>query len=308
MKYLSKLKNIISIISIFTFLSIFPMISSANVAYIGHEGSYSNEAARAFFENKEFLTPALNVETAINEIVSGKNTYGVIPIESSMTGVNFENIDVVLNDYRIVITREVNITVTQAVVGYGNTELSNIKVLYATNNFIKQNEQWLKTDLPNARVQVIDDPAEGAKIVFESKNSAIAAISSLYAASMYNLSILNNNIQSFRPEVIKFWVVAPQNRVETTGVKASIFVSGPAPKLNKFLEQIASQPLELISIQSRPVKGTLNKYKYYIELEVTDKREKRDKKDILSYLSAVEKNSKDFSIRLIGIYDVTTAN
>lgn len=73
---------------------------------------------------------------------------------------------------------------------------------------VKQGEEWLKENLPHAKVIEVSSTAEGAKIVSEGKDSDCAAIASAACADVYGLDILASSIQNNKSNKTRFYVLS----------------------------------------------------------------------------------------------------
>ena len=57
------------------------------IAYLGPEGTYSQEAARSQFGSGATLLPFASVDAVFDEVERARVDYGVVPVENSTEGV-----------------------------------------------------------------------------------------------------------------------------------------------------------------------------------------------------------------------------
>ena len=155
---------------------------SADVGYLGPAATYTEEASILFFGDKETFVPMKTVPETLAGVKSGEFRYAVVPIENTVGGPVFNYLDAVINDPAFVVVGEVNLPIRQTLMVVPGTVLSDIKTVLSHPQGIAQGKDWLKANLPDAKLIEVPSTAEGARRVAEGQDKSVAAIASPQAA------------------------------------------------------------------------------------------------------------------------------
>lgn len=146
------------------------------VAALGPAGTYSNEAAAKRFpqEKVEFLTSLGDV---VESVGSGRCEFGVLPVENSSNGVVHLAISAMLKSPHkntLGVLDDVQVNVRHQL--YTNAKsLSSIKTVYSHPQVWGQTNQWLRTNLPHAKLVDVDSTSAAVTKVLENKASTSEA-------------------------------------------------------------------------------------------------------------------------------------
>jgi len=274
----------------------------ANVSYLGPAGTYTEEAAIKYFGEKEQLLPFTTVAEAVEQVLTGKTEYAVVPIENTIGGPVYSYLDLIMETQNLIIVGEITLPIRQTLLALPGSKLSDIKTVLSHPQGITQSTSWLKNNLPDTKVVVVSSTAEGAKKVAEGRNKSVAAIAASRNSRVYNLDILANDLQGTYNNATRFWVVTTLDRALHTGNKASLVVTGDIEKLPKLLGDFDQRNLKLVTIHDRPTKTKFGEYIFLVEVTT-----KSTRNALLSKLARVAKDQQDsFSIRVLGIYNEST--
>ncbi|HWR43724.1 prephenate dehydratase [Sporomusa sp.] len=267
----------------------------ASVSYLGPAGTYTEEATILFFGEKESITPATTVPEALNLVKSGQCQYAVVPVENTIGGPVYNYLDAVVNDADLVVIGEVNLPIRQTLLALPGANIKEIKTIMSHPQGIAQSKDWVKVNLPGAKLVEVSSTAEAAKRVSEMGDNTAAAIAASRTAQVYNLSILANDLQYTKDNVTRFWVITlKQNQVQGNE-RSALVAQGPAQYLPGLLSDISRKGYKVVSIHDRPAKTLLGEYIYVVELtggkpgelnEVSKKYEKNLKIRILGSFNA----------------------
>ena len=89
--------------------------------------------------------------------------------------------------------------------GISGSKLSDIKDVYSHAQALSQSSIFIKKNKLNENVRA--DTAGSAKYISEAKDKSKGAISSKLSADIYNLQILNSNIQDEKENVTRFLIM-----------------------------------------------------------------------------------------------------
>jgi len=161
------------------------------VGYLGPEGSFSNQAAFHKFGSSSKLVPLGSFEEVFEEVNKKRVEFGIIPIENSVEGSIGSVLDILLA-WDLIITSEYFEKVSHYLISKTGNK-NSIMTVASHPQALGQCRKWLNRNL--SKVDLLETPstATAAKLVSTDTNKA--AIASLYAASIYNLKIIQSNME-----------------------------------------------------------------------------------------------------------------
>ena len=237
------------------------------VVYQGTEGAYSQLAMKAYFGEE---VDSYHVETwrdAMEAIHSGKADYAVLPIENSSAGIVGENFDLLV-EYDNCIVAEQTIKVEHALLGLPGSKLSDITHVYShpqalmqSVDFLDEHKDWKRMKAKNTAV--------AAKKVLEDGQKNQAAIASTVTADIYGLEILKNNINYSDENSTRFIIVSGRKICLEKAEKVSLCfeVSHESGSLYHMLSHFIFNNLNMVKIESRPIKDKSFEYRFFVDLE-----------------------------------------
>ena len=237
------------------------------VVYQGTEGAYSQLAMQAYFGEE---IDNYHVETwrdAMEAIRKGEADYAVLPIENSSAGIVGENFDLLV-EYDNCIVAEQTIKIEHALLGLPGTELSDITCVYShpqalmqSVDFLDEHREWERVTMKNTAV--------AAKKVLEDNQKNQAAIASSVTAEIYGLEILKDHINYSDENSTRFIIVAGKQICLKDASKVSLCfeVSHESGSLYRMLSHFMFNNLNMVKIESRPIKDRSFEYRFFVDLE-----------------------------------------
>ncbi len=241
--------------------------SSRKIVYQGTEGAYSQLAMKAYFGDD---IEGCHVDTwraAMEAIRHGEADYAVLPIENSSAGIVGENFDLML-EYDNYIVAEKTIRIEHALLGLMDAKLSDIKTVYSHPQALMQSVDFLNEHESWERIPVKNTAVAAKQIVAEQKKDQ-AAIASEVAADIYGLKILKKNINYSDENSTRFIIVGGE-KIRLKGAdKVSICfeVSHESGSLYRMLSHFMFNNLNMVKIESRPMKDKSFEYRFFVDLE-----------------------------------------
>jgi chorismate mutase/prephenate dehydratase len=161
---------------------------------------------------------------------------------------------------------EVEIKVHQNLMGKGES-LAEVTEVFSHQQSLAQCRKWLDNHLPEARLTPVSSNAEAARLA--SLNPRAVAIAGKVAAEIYNLTIIEKNIEDEANNTTRFIIIGQQTSTATGNDKTSLIVStGNQPgALYKTLEPFARFGIDMLNIESRPSRQGLWDYIFFIDIE-----------------------------------------
>lgn len=237
------------------------------VAYLGPEGTYTEEAAKLFFGDNDEMMPQATVADALALVAEGKAAYAVVPQENTLGGPVTDYIDAFLAADDAKVVGEVVLPIRQTLMGLAGTDLSQVTRVLSHKQGLAQSAAWLDENLPNAERVESASTAAAAQEVAEGGDSTAVAIAAPGAAGLYNLEVLKENVSQNEANKTRFYVVSKQAN-ELPGYECAVFAARiPADELPGVLDAACTEGTKLVCVHDRPEGSALGTYSYVIELE-----------------------------------------
>ena len=249
-----------------------PPDDTGSIAYLGPEGTYSEEAAVKYVEKiggDWTLEPFPTIQAVALAVASGIADEGVAPIENSLEGSVTATLDILIQDSRLSIRNELVIPIDHTLLVVPGTKAADIQTIFSHPQALGQCRVYLEQCFPNAQkiaslstVSAIDD-------VWASPVPA-AAISPHRAAELRNMETLARGIQDNSSNETRFVALARGDHEATGRDKTSICFSFAEDKpgmLYNALGEFAIRNINLAKIESRPTKESLGLYWFLVDFD-----------------------------------------
>jgi chorismate mutase/prephenate dehydratase len=235
------------------------------VAYLGPEGTFSQEAVVKHFGSSTGGKPLASIDEVFRAVETNASAYGVVPVENSTEGAVGRTLDLLLNTSAR-ICGEVNLPVRQCLMSNARGR-SAIRTVYSHTQSLAQCQQWLSRHLPEAERIAVVSNAEAARLA--SKDKKAAAIASSTAATLYGLKLLARNIEDDPKNTTRFAVIggadaAPSGRDKTSLILSTRNVPGA---IHDLLTPLAKHGVSMTRLESRPARTGRWEYVFYIDIE-----------------------------------------
>ena len=244
------------------------MKNKIKIAFQGENGAYSHLACLEMFPNSEPL--ACPTFEAAFQLGSEDQEYKiVIPIENSLAG-RVADIHYLIPKYGLQIHAEHFQKVTHNLLGVKGSKLEDIKTVRSHAQAISQCRKIILNN--NLKEIISTDTAGSAKFISQKKDKSESAIASTLAAKIYDLEILQSNIEDETGNVTRFFVMGKNSSHPELGKKKYItscvfkLKSTPAA-LYKALGGFATNGVNLTKLESYSVKNTFDQVNFYIDIE-----------------------------------------
>ncbi|MDO9424190.1 MAG: prephenate dehydratase [Methylobacter sp.] len=236
-----------------------------DVAYLGPEGTFTQQAAIKHFGSAVKTVPAVTINDIFNAVENGNCQFGVVPVENSTEGIISHTLDRFLAS-PLKICGEVEIRVHQNLMGPVDS-LDEVTEVFSHQQSLAQCRQWLDNHLPNAKRTAVNSNTEAARLASAHKHAV--AIAGVVAAEIYQLNIIEKNIEDESNNTTRFIIIGQQISTPTGNDKTTLVVStGNQPgALHRILEPFARYNIGMVHIESRPSRQGLWDYVFFIDIE-----------------------------------------
>lgn len=235
-----------------------------NVAYLGPPGTYSQQAVQAHFGRSTDTQDCSDIAAVIRAVENGEAQHGLLPLENSTQGMVDESYDR-LTASNLTMTGEVQLPVRHCLLGAEGLALEQVQQVYGHAQALAQCRDWLGSHLPSARRQpVASNGLAAQRAAAEPKTAAIA---SEIAAEIYDLTILQQNIQDVSTNVTRFGVIGRRAPLPSGSDKTSLLVrTDDRPgALLEILEIFHRHSVNLTMLYSRPSRQKNWSYIFYMD-------------------------------------------
>jgi prephenate dehydratase len=295
------------------------------VAFQGELGAFSQQAIRQFFGAQAEPVPRVRFDDMFAALKNGEVDAAAVPIENTLAGSVHENYDLLLK-YPFEITAETSVRVVHNLIAPPDTSFKEIRRVYSHPVALNQCLEFF-THNPQIERIPFYDTAGSVKMLMEERPVNAAAIASELAARIYKAKILKRGVEDDRQNFTRFFLLEPAGSKARTIPSAAqiaatksrvgkskamkgtpktamqhpwktslVFSTKNVPgALFRALSALALRDLNLVKIESRPLRGKPWEYLFYLDL--LGHREEKNVQNALSHLAEVA----DF-LRVLGSY------
>ena len=241
---------------------------SLKVAFQGEPGAFSHAAVHALFPADEALPCATFVDT-IASVQKGVADRGVVPVENSLYG-RITDIYHLLPDSGLFITGEHFLRVEMNLLGVPGARLSDITHVQSLSVALGQCRKFIQKH--GLKTINAVDTAGSAREVAEKGDKHLAAIASRFAAEVYGLDLLAENIEDASHNTTRFLVISrtPEEparageKVKTTFV---FRVRNVPAALYKAMGGFATNGVNMTKLESYMLDGSFTATQFYADIE-----------------------------------------
>jgi prephenate dehydratase len=239
------------------------------IAYLGPQGTFAEQAALAYGGGHE-LVPVPTVPAALRAVRAGVADLACVPVENSVEGAVGPTMDGLAVGDPLLAVAEIVLPVGFSVLVRPGTAAADIRTVASHPHALAQVQGWLEEHLPEARPLAATSTAAAAVGVRDGDFDA--AVSAPVAASHYPLHELATGVADVADAVTRFFVLGPPGHIpEPTGAdRTSVVVVAQADRtgvLAELLTELALRGINLSRIESRPIKGRLGEYRFYLDMD-----------------------------------------
>ena len=244
-------------------------MSKIKIAIQGELGDYSHIAAYNLYPSAEIKT-CITFEETFKQAFNDTGLKIVIPIENSLAG-RVADIHYLLPKYKLQIHGEHFQPVEHNLLCKPEANINDIKFIRSHAQAIGQCQNLINKKKFKSIISA--DTAGSAKDLAEGNDKSIAAIASELSAKIYNLKILEKNIEDEKGNVTRFLIMGknieqPEFDKNRKFITSCIFrVKSEPSALYKCLGGFATNQVNLTKLESFSVKNTFDQANFYLDIE-----------------------------------------
>ena len=237
------------------------------IAYQGVAGSYSESCAKEKYPNCETIS-CKTFDECFEKANQDSSVKAIIPESNKTTG-NI-GVEYLIFKYRLNIYAEHFFPINHNLLGLPESKITDIKDVYSHAQALSQSSIFIKKNKFNENVRA--DTAGSAKYISEKKDITKAAIASKLSAKIYNLQILDSNVQDEKENVTRFLIM--QKDIFQPELKKNKYITSllfklksKAGALYSALGSFTLNGVNLTKLQSFPEKNSFSSYFFLCELD-----------------------------------------
>ncbi len=262
-----------------------------NIGIQGIKGSFHHIVANNYFEEDFTLIEYLSFEELISNLFNDKIDYAIMAIENSTAGSIIPNY-ALIDEYEVNIVGEYYLQITHNLIALKGQSIQNIKEVRSHPMALLQCRDFFKD---NADIVLIEDKdtAQVAKKISENKIKGLGAIASDLASKIYELDIINYNIQTIKKNQTRFFILqkkAPIKNINFNKASVKFELDHKRGSLAAILNVLSDCKLNLTKIQSMPKIQTPWRYSFFVDVTFDELE------DYFKAKSVIEIMAKDFKV------------
>ena len=236
------------------------------IAYSGVEGAFAQIAAGKIFPEGE-LVPCASFQEAYLAVDAGDCDHAVLPIENSYAGEVGQVMDLLFRG-DLFLCAVYELEIVQNLIGTKDADLEDVKTVMSHPQALGQCGNYLRRR--GFERMPASNTARAAQEVALRQDKTLAAIASAETAKLYDLKILERNINEEERNTTRFGVfsrTAPQQIPENGSILLLFTVRHEAGSLARALTVIGNHGFNMKTLHSRPMKTLAWRYYFIVEAE-----------------------------------------
>ena len=234
------------------------------VAYLGPEGSFSNQAAFRKFGGSSELFPVHSFEEVFEEVQKKRADFGMVPVENSIEGSVGNVLDMLLT-WDLSISAECFERVNHSLLS-ASGDLGRVKTVASHPQALGQCKKWIGENLSSA--ELVETASTAAAARKAAADPRVAAVASDFAGTIYGLRTIQARIEDSPQNTTRFLVLGRQRSAPTGSDKTSIVFSTkdePGALHKSFFLPFSDSGVNLTKIESRPSRGGRWEYVFFAD-------------------------------------------
>lgn len=271
------------------------------IAIQGERGSFHDIAAHQYFDGEAFeLLCCKTFEQVFEHIQHDSSVIGLVAIENTIAGSLLHNYELLRSSGAVVIGEQ-KLHINHALCCLASEDWSDIHEVHSHPVALAQCRNFLAMH-SELKAVVAEDTAGSAAYIAHHAKCGWAAICSSYAAELYGMKVLQEDIHDNKHNFTRFLVLSNASqasllRSEEKIDKASLVFSLPDEEgsLSKILTILSFYGINLTKIQSLPIIGREWEYMFYVDIVFSNPMRYRQSIDAITPLVK--------NIKILGEYE-----
>lgn len=246
------------------------------IAIQGIKGSNHYIVAQNYFGANTSIQECLSFDAVVDSITTDNCELGIMALENTIAGSIIPNY-ALIDQNNLKIVGEYYLEIHHHLMGLPNQQLEDIKEVYSHPMALLQCKEFFKKHQSIKLIEDVDT-ADVAKRISEQQLMHVAAIAPKIAADIFNLAILEDEIQTIKNNETRFVIVEKRNKstdsrtepVEVNKASLKFELDHKKGSLTAMLNVMSDCQLNLTKIQSLPKIDEPWKYAFFVDVTFDD--------------------------------------
>ena len=257
------------------------------IAIQGAEGSNHHKVARDFYGTSIALKECMSFDALVDSLLDASAKVGVMALENTIAGSIIPNY-ALIDSNNLHIIGEEYLNIHHHLMCLKGQKIENIKEVWSHPMALLQCKEFFKK-YPHIKLVEDVDTAEVAKRISNENLVGIGAIAPKIAAEIFDLEIIEDEIQTIKENATRFVIVqtdAPNNKNEEINKASLKFqLNHKRGSLAAILNVLSDCKMSLTKIQSLPVIETPWKYSFFVDVTFEDYKDYEKAKTIIEIMA-----------------------
>lgn len=234
------------------------------VAFLGPEGSFSEQAALEFYGHAIQKLPCVSFDEVFRAVEAGRANVGMVPVENSTEGTVNRTQDLLLSS-TLKVHGERTIPIRHCLL-HKTGDLSAVTRVYGHPQALAQCYQWLSVNYPHLERVPAFSNSEAARLA--SLDPTVAGIAGLSAALNYQLEVIAEGIQDDAHNKTRFLAIGKIETLRSGKDQTSLIFAVPnrAGAVLDMITPFARHGVSMTRFESRPARTGQWEYYFYVDI------------------------------------------
>jgi prephenate dehydratase len=265
------------------------------IAIQGAQGSNHHKVACDFYGESVKLKECMSFDALVHCLLDKSADFGVMALENTIAGSIIPNY-ALIDNHNLHIIGEEYLNIHHHLMALKGQSIQDIKEVWSHPMALLQCKEFFRK-YPHIKLVEDVDTADVAKRISKDNLIGIAAIAPKIAAEIFELVIIEDDIQTIKDNSTRFVIVQtkqPQAYLEVNKASIKFQLSHKRGSLAAILNAMSDCKMNLTKIQSLPVIDTPWKYSFFVDVTFEDFKEYQ------KAYSLIEIMAEEFKV--LGIY------
>jgi len=266
------------------------------IAIQGAEGSNHHKVARDFYGTAIKLKECMSFDVLVASLLDDSASLGVMALENTIAGSIIPNY-ALIDKYNLHIIAEEYLNIHHHLMALKGQDIKDIKEVWSHPMALLQCKEFFK-NYPHIKLVEDVDTAEVAKRISKENLIGIAAIAPKMAAEIFNLDVIEDEIQTIKDNSTRFVIVQtslPNNGIDQINKASLKFqLNHKRGSLAAILNVLSDCKMNLTKIQSLPVIETPWKYSFFVDVTFEEYNDYKKAETIIEIMAE--------EFKVLGIY------
>lgn len=257
------------------------------IAIQGIQGSNHHIVAKNYYHENIILNECLSFDSLTDSLITQKSDEAIMAIENTIAGSIIPNY-ALIDKHNLHIIGEYYLPIHHHLMALPNQKINDIKEVCSHPMALLQCKEFFK-QYPFIKLVEDADTSAVAKTIAEQKIKGIAAIAPKIAADIFELEVIEDEIQTIKNNETRFVILQtqkPQNNTSQINKASLRFeLDHKRGSLAAILNVMSDCKLNLTKIQSLPIIETPWKYAFFVDVTFDTYEDHEKAKSIIQIMA-----------------------